>query len=31
MPSDPRLKEVMNSGFNPKRMVMGGFVPFLGL
>jgi uncharacterized protein YbaA (DUF1428 family) len=31
IPSDPRLKEVMNNAFNPKRMIMGGFVPFLGL
>lgn len=31
MPSDPRLKAVMNAAFNPKRMIMGGFAPFLGL
>ena len=29
---DPRLKEMMeNSPFNPKRMIFGGFEPFLGL
>jgi uncharacterized protein YbaA (DUF1428 family) len=30
--NDPRLKDMMeNSPFNPKRMIFGGFVPFLGL
>ncbi len=28
---DPRLKEMMeNSPFNPKRMIFGGFEPFIG-
>ena len=32
IPSDPRLKEMMeNSPFNPKRMIFGGFEPFLGV
>jgi uncharacterized protein YbaA (DUF1428 family) len=29
--TDPRLKDMMeNSPFNPRRMIFGGFQPFLG-
>jgi uncharacterized protein YbaA (DUF1428 family) len=29
---DPRLQDMMkNPAFNPKKMIYGGFVPFLGL
>lgn len=30
--NDPRLQDMMaNPGFNPKKMIFGGFIPFLGL
>jgi len=30
--NDPRLQDMMtNPAFNPKKMIFGGFVPFLGL
>ena len=30
--ADPRLKDMMaNPAFNPKKMIFGGFIPFLGL
>ena len=30
--ADPRLQDMMaNPAFNPRKMIFGGFVPFLGL